>query len=201
MNLLATMMLSAAVTQQDCQYAVGYGLQIFKFVDGSWVNVVNGSFVQPGVPIRFHGWVSVGAGGCDACCAEISFLLTTSQGVCGPGPTYNWQRIGTMKPLSAGELWEWTSPTYVPETYIVSGYFLIENVQSAGQTHTHAPSQHCFVPCNGDVSGDLAVNVNDLLAVINNWIAPSSSCGDANNDGAINLQDIIIVISNWGSCY
>ena len=106
-----------------------------------------------------------------------------------------------MEPISAGKMWEWISPAFVPETYVVLGYFLIGGVQSAGQIQTHGPSRSFFVPCTGDVTGDLTVSVNDLLAVINNWVAPGSSCGDANHNGAINLEDFMIVVSNWGSCY
>ena len=194
------MMLSAVVTQQDCQYAVGYGLQIFKFVNDSWVQVVNGSSVQPGVPIRFHGWVSVGPNGCDACCAEIRFNYATAVN-CQLGWVDHWQDLGTMDKLSAGETWEWTSPTYIPETYFVKGVFRIEGVQSAGQTHTHAPHQICYVPCTGDVTGDLMVNVQDMLAVITNWAAPNPVCGDANHDGPVNLADLLMVLDNWGVCY
>lgn len=58
----------------------------------------------------------------------------------------------------------------------------------------------------GDVNGDGAVNVSDLLAVINQWGAcppsPQSCPADIfpppNGDGAVNVSDLLMVINNWG---
>ena len=95
MHSAIAMILAAAISApQDCHYAVGYGMQAHKYIDGSWVDIQQGSFVPPGVSVRFRGWVSVGTNGCDACCANISFLLTTGHGVCGPAATHVWQHIG-----------------------------------------------------------------------------------------------------------
>ena len=54
-----------------------------------------------------------------------------------------------------------------------------------------------------DLNGDCLVNVNDMLAVINNWgqtgvladLGPS--CG---GDGEVNVQDLLAVINGWGAC-
>ena len=59
--------------------------------------------------------------------------------------------------------------------------------------------------CDGDITDDGAVDVDDLLAVINSWgpcdpgecdadIAPQTP------DGVINVDDLLAVINNWGSC-
>jgi len=182
-----------------CQYDVNYGLQAHKLVNGAWLPIGNGTFQPPGVPVRFFGWVAVGPNGCDACCAEISFRLTSGE-PCGGDPTFEWQRIGTMEPISATERWEWTSPTFVPDSFYVGGYFLIDGVQSAGQTQTYGPSRVFFVLCSGDATGDLNVDVDDLLVVINNWGDPGG-CGDDDDNGIVNLADLLLVLSNWGACY
>jgi hypothetical protein len=53
----------------------------------------------------------------------------------------------------------------------------------------------------GDVDGDGAVDVDDLLAVILAWgpcPAPPAACAaDVNQDGAVDVDDMIIVIVNW----
>jgi hypothetical protein len=57
--------------------------------------------------------------------------------------------------------------------------------------------------CPADItpaSGDGEVNVDDLLAVINNWGTSDSSTGDVNHDGVVNGADLAMVIDNWGPC-
>ena len=52
----------------------------------------------------------------------------------------------------------------------------------------------------GDVDGDDAVGVNDLLQVIGNWGAwpAGSPCGpDLNMDGQVNVTDLLICIGDW----
>ena len=52
----------------------------------------------------------------------------------------------------------------------------------------------------GDVDGDDAVGVNDLLDVIGNWGAwpAGSPCGpDLNMDGQVNVTDLLICIGDW----
>jgi hypothetical protein len=63
-------------------------------------------------------------------------------------------------------------------------------------------------PCPADIAppgGDGAVNVNDLLAVINGWGAcpapcPPSCNADINDDCMVNVNDLLAVINAWGSC-
>ncbi|MAB83173.1 MAG: hypothetical protein CMJ24_07020 [Phycisphaerae bacterium] len=50
--------------------------------------------------------------------------------------------------------------------------------------------------CPGDITGDAAVGVNDLLAVIAAW---GSSDGDADGNGTTNVDDLLIVIGNWNA--
>ena len=62
-------------------------------------------------------------------------------------------------------------------------------------------------PVPGDINGDGAVNVVDLLAVINAW----GDCADPNNcpadiappgppigDDVVNVMDLLLIINNWG---
>ena len=53
-------------------------------------------------------------------------------------------------------------------------------------------------PCDGDVTGDLLVDVLDLLEVIGNYGA-TGSAGDANVDGIVDVLDLLEVIGNYGS--
>lgn len=50
---------------------------------------------------------------------------------------------------------------------------------------------------SGDTNCDDAVNVDDLLGVINNWGGYGSA--DLNNDGVVNVDDLLEVIMNWSS--
>jgi hypothetical protein len=54
----------------------------------------------------------------------------------------------------------------------------------------------------GDVTGDGAVNVDDLVMVIVNWgkcpPPPATCSADVNDDGAVDVDDLVVVIPNWG---
>jgi hypothetical protein len=56
----------------------------------------------------------------------------------------------------------------------------------------------------GDVDGNGAVNIDDLLAAINTWgvcPSPPTPCpGDLNGDGVVNIDDLLAVINGWGPC-
>lgn len=58
--------------------------------------------------------------------------------------------------------------------------------------------------CDADVTGDGAVDVSDLLAVISAWGAcpgPPDPCpADTNDDGLVNVTDLLAVINAWGAC-
>ena len=57
--------------------------------------------------------------------------------------------------------------------------------------------------CEGDVDGDGAVNVNDLLLVISSWGGDGGGdCGpDTDGSGVVDVNDLLNVISAWGSCH
>lgn len=55
--------------------------------------------------------------------------------------------------------------------------------------------------CAADITGDLWVNVSDLLTVLNAWgTCPPPCPGDVTGDGAVNVSDLLAVINAWGSC-
>jgi hypothetical protein len=57
--------------------------------------------------------------------------------------------------------------------------------------------------CAADVAptnGNGAVNIDDLLAVINNWGAPAPNPADVTGNGVVDIDDLLAVINAWGSC-
>jgi hypothetical protein len=58
--------------------------------------------------------------------------------------------------------------------------------------------------CTADITGDLAVNTDDLLLVINGW-GPCDECtakcgADLNEDCSVDVDDLLVVINAWGPC-
>ncbi len=54
-------------------------------------------------------------------------------------------------------------------------------------------------PCPPDIDCSGAVNVGDLLSVINAW-GTSGNPNDVNGDGSVNVLDLLAVINAWGPC-
>lgn len=59
--------------------------------------------------------------------------------------------------------------------------------------------------CWADINCDNLVSVGDLLAVINMWGCPGSSCcADVSSaplrKGTVNVSDLLLVINSWGPC-
>jgi hypothetical protein len=56
-------------------------------------------------------------------------------------------------------------------------------------------------PCTGDINHSGAVNIDDLLAVINAW-GPGGGNGpsDVDHNGVVNIDDLLSVINHWGGC-
>lgn len=56
-------------------------------------------------------------------------------------------------------------------------------------------------PCPADVTGNGVTDVDDLLAVINNWgNCPQPCAADITGNGAVNVDDLLVVINAWGAC-
>ena len=54
--------------------------------------------------------------------------------------------------------------------------------------------------CTGDLNGDNAIGVGDLLAIIDSWGVCTSCAADIDNDGAVNVTDLLYIVGNWGPC-
>ena len=54
-------------------------------------------------------------------------------------------------------------------------------------------------PCQGDLTCDATVDVNDLLGVVTAW-GSTGGLADLNADGTVDVNDLLQVISNWGPC-
>jgi hypothetical protein len=53
-------------------------------------------------------------------------------------------------------------------------------------------------PCAGDVDGDGATGLTDLLAVLGGWGPCGAACpADLDGDGAVELDDLLAVLSDW----
>jgi len=76
-------------------------------------------------------------------------------------------------------------------------------------TNNHTCSVHINAqeydapPCRSDLDGNEAVDVLDLLIVIQNWMSCSGgSCppGDINASGQIDILDLLYLLEDWGDC-
>ena len=54
--------------------------------------------------------------------------------------------------------------------------------------------------CNGDVTGDGSVNVNDILAAIGAWGICQGCPEDVNGDGQVAVDDILAILAAYGNC-
>ena len=56
--------------------------------------------------------------------------------------------------------------------------------------------------CRGDVAFPGGViDVDDLIAVLNDWACTGASCtGDANGDGTVDADDVLDLVNRWGPC-
>ncbi len=55
-------------------------------------------------------------------------------------------------------------------------------------------------PCPGDTNGDLMVDVDDLNAILSNWlvnVGVGSPLDLANDDGIVDVDDLNVVLGNW----
>jgi hypothetical protein len=58
----------------------------------------------------------------------------------------------------------------------------------------------CPQPCPSDVNHSGAVNIDDLLSVINAWGVCPGCAADINHSGAVDIDDLLAVINAWGAC-
>jgi hypothetical protein len=81
----------------------------------------------------------------------------------------------------------------------VAGIITLQTFKSPGSLTTQS-----IVPqplCPMDVTGNGAVDIDDLLSVINNWgVSGVGIPADVNQSGAVDIEDLLAVINAWGSC-
>lgn len=63
-----------------------------------------------------------------------------------------------------------------------------------------APAVATSIPCPSDTNCSGAVDVDDLLAVINHWGAIDFPPADVNYSGNVDVDDLLYVINDWGAC-
>ncbi len=56
----------------------------------------------------------------------------------------------------------------------------------------------CGAPCPADITGDMVVDVLDLLEVLSQW--GTSGSADITGDGVVDVLDLLEVLSAWGPC-
>ena len=85
-------------------------------------------------------------------------------------------------------------------TSYANGVYL-SNPKSGGAGGSASLSLALDGCCLGDVTGDLNVDVADLVAVILAWGSCGQSCpADANGDDIVDQDDLVEVVLNWGAC-
>ena len=83
-----------------------------------------------------------------------------------------------------------------------------DNLFGWGRINAHAALIAAApAPCEGDITGDKSVDVDDLLAVLNGWgdcPQPPSAClsdiAPDLRDGVVDVDDLLEVIVSWGDC-
>jgi hypothetical protein len=136
-----------------------------------------------------------------ACCNESDSCITTYEYIC-ENAGWNWQGLGTN--CADGCLQNTPGACCVGTA---GGCIdnLLESTCLAGSgtwlgPNTVCADGECKSPsCEADIDGDNAVNVADLLMVIDQW-GQTNSPADINADGIVNVSDLLVVIDNWGAC-
>ncbi|MDP6692801.1 MAG: S8 family serine peptidase [Phycisphaerales bacterium] len=55
-------------------------------------------------------------------------------------------------------------------------------------------------PCVGDINGDGAVGVADLLSVVDAWGTCIGCSADIDGDGTVGVSDLLAIVDAWGVC-
>jgi hypothetical protein len=73
------------------------------------------------------------------------------------------------------------------------------SVTEAGVDNFTIEELVCDSACPADITGNGAVDVDDLLFVINSW-GGGAGPADITGNGAVDVDDLLAVINAWGSC-
>jgi hypothetical protein len=180
-----------------------------------------------GSPINGIDWVaSVGEGKISWKCTETYEQNEWANAIrwgttynfrfkCDYGPLVDSVELGVFKP-AAGDSVSMTTSTELRAplgTTDASGFCCLGGEECVMSTEVDClvqagtfggdwslcESTSCNIPCEGDITGDSTVDVNDLLAVIAAWNTVDQDA-DINGDGVVDVTDLLIVIGGWGSC-
>jgi hypothetical protein len=114
-----------------------------------------------------------------------------------PGSTITTPNIWSPYSFIVGDF---VTPTSQVRVRFVANDALPAGIVEAGIDDFKVQKLICAAPCTADVTHDSAVNVADLLAIINAW-GPCGGCAaDVNGDGVVNSGDLLAVINGWGLC-
>ena len=76
--------------------------------------------------------------------------------------------------------------------------FLVDYIDGPPAT---GPAVIEVVPATGDLNGNGAVNILDLLLLLAAWGPCETPCPpDFDGDGNVGILDLLILLANWGSC-
>ena len=125
------------------------------------------------------------------------------------GDTIRWEYVsGSPHTVSSGVPCSWDGGFYAGVSVVDPVFEWVVPEDAAGEI-PYFCAPHCIngmvgtilvaQPCEGDVSGDRAVDGNDLLLVLAHW-GTSDSAGDADGNGIVDGSDLLLVLGNWGTC-
>ncbi len=106
-----------------------------------------------------------------------------------------------------------TGPGWLASAYLDGDHSLLlggpftwvgwpETVEAAGNLIL-SPGIARFDPaavCPADLTGDEAVNAQDLALLLSQWGLSAPEGGDLDGDGSVNAPDLAILLSVWGDC-
>ncbi len=137
-------------------------------------------------------------------CTQVALTDGKSSGVDG-GFDLSWNTVDGGGGTSSGSGFQIDGTLGQPDastTVLTGGGFALTGGFWPGATPIPTPT--CAPDIAPPPTGDGMVNVNDLLAVINNWgpcpVPPAVCWADITNDGNINVNDLLAVINGWGVC-
>ena len=178
-------------------------------VDGGTVRLVSPAvmFDGPGLELSYARWFSNDFG---ASPGEDRFMVEWTDDLAGGA----WQSLETVGPSGDGTHGGWIEASFMLDD--VAGMpaegpiwlrFSAEDigdgsVVEAGVDAIMLQRMTCeddTEPCDGDLDGNGAVDVKDILAVLAAF-GSSDGSGDANGDGVVDVNDMLLVISAWGDC-
>ena len=178
-------------------------------VDGGTVRLISPAlaFDGPGFELFYARWFSNDFG---ASPGEDRFIVEWSDDLAGGV----WQALEIVGPSGDGTHGGWIEVSFLLDDIVglpamgpIWLRFSAEDigdgsVVEAGVDAIMLQRMTCeddTEPCEGDVNGNGAVDVEDILVILAAF-GTADAAGDANGDGLVDVNDMLMVISNWGAC-